>query len=111
MPSASSFERLPTRDDRWITVFVDGREVRVREGDSAAAAVLAAGMLPSRLTPVSGSARAPYCMMGVCFECLLEIDGTENVQGCMTPVRPGMKICRQQGARRAGNNRQQESAV
>ncbi|MFC6671900.1 (2Fe-2S)-binding protein [Marinobacterium aestuariivivens] len=99
MPSASSFERLPVRDDNWITVRVDGQPVRVRQGDSAATAVLAAGMLPSRTTAVSGSGRAPYCMMGVCFECLFEIDGIENVQGCMTPVKPGMDIRRQQGAR------------
>lgn len=101
MPSASDFERIPTHDSRWITVNVDGKDIQVRAGDSAAAAVLAAGMLPSRTTPVSGSPRAPYCMMGVCFECLLEIDGRENVQGCMTQVTPGMQIRRQTGARHA----------
>lgn len=111
MPSASNFERLPTCDDRWISVCVDGREVRVRDGDSAAAAVLAAGLLPSRTTPVSGSGRAPYCMMGVCFECLLEIDGVENVQGCMTPVRPGMRIRRQPGPRSVSHTREQEPSA
>lgn len=100
MPAASEFSRLPTRTPEWITVEVEGQPVQVRHGDSAAAAVLAAGLLPSRHTPVSHSPRAPYCMMGVCFECLLQIDGCDNVQGCMTPVRPGMRIRRQQGARR-----------
>lgn len=111
MPSALPFERLPTQQTQWITVSVDGEQVKVRPGDSAAAAVLAAGMLPSRTSAVSGSPRAPYCMMGVCFECLLEIDGVENVQGCMTPVRPGMQIRRQQGARTAAADRLEESST
>jgi len=39
-------------------------------------------------------------MMGVCFECLVEIDGRPNVQACMTPVRDGMAVRRQSGFRR-----------
>jgi predicted molibdopterin-dependent oxidoreductase YjgC len=38
-------------------------------------------------------------MMGVCFECLVEIDGVPNRQGCMTPVREGMQVRRMNGAR------------
>ena len=47
-----------------------------------------------------GSERAPYCMMGVCFDCLAEIDGIPNRQSCMVAARPGMHIRRQRGARR-----------
>lgn len=101
MPNASEFPRIETGAAEWVEVEVDGQPIQVRAGDSAAAAVLAAGLLPSRSTPVNSSPRAPYCMMGVCFECLLEIDGMENVQGCMTEVRPGMQIRRQRGARHA----------
>jgi predicted molibdopterin-dependent oxidoreductase YjgC len=54
-----------------------------------------------RATPVSGSPRAPYCMMGVCFDCLMEIDGVPNRQACLVPVAEGMRIRRQQGARKA----------
>ncbi len=99
MPNASAFNRLATHNHGWVTVQVDGQPVKVRANDSAAAAVLAAGLSASRTTAVSGSPRAPYCMMGVCFECLLEIDGEENVQGCMTQVSEGMQIRRQQRAR------------
>jgi NADH dehydrogenase/NADH:ubiquinone oxidoreductase subunit G len=38
-------------------------------------------------------------MMGVCFECLVEIDGVPNQQACMTPVRSGMRIKLQKGNR------------
>jgi NADH dehydrogenase/NADH:ubiquinone oxidoreductase subunit G len=39
-------------------------------------------------------------MMGVCFECLVEVDGVSNVQGCMTPVRDGMRVRAMQGKAR-----------
>ena len=38
-------------------------------------------------------------MMGACFECLAVVDGRPNVQTCMTPVRDGMRVRRQDGAR------------
>ena len=46
--------------------------------------------------------RGPFCMMGVCFDCLVEIDGVPNVQGCMTPVREGMQVRAIQGKARLG---------
>ena len=62
-----------------------------------AAAVLAGNLRYTRTTPVSGSPRAPLCMMGVCFECLMEIDGVPNRQACQVEVAPGMTVRRQQG--------------
>jgi predicted molibdopterin-dependent oxidoreductase YjgC len=82
-----------------VAVAVEGRTVRVPAGASAAAALLAAGWRAIRETPVSGAARGPYCMIGVCFDCLAEIDGVPNRQSCMVAVSPGMKIRRQRGAR------------
>ncbi len=69
------------------------------EGASAAAAVLLAGLPSLRTTAVGGSERAPYCMIGACFDCLAEIDGIANRQSCMIAARPGMRIRRQRGAR------------
>ena len=66
-----------------MTVEVEGRTVRVPEGASAAAAVLIAGLAAIRETPICGAERGPYCMMGVCFDCLAEIDGEPNRQACM----------------------------
>ena len=99
MASDSAFKRLPANPADSVEIWVEGQAVIARAGDSVAAAVLAAGLGPTRTTPVSGSPRAPYCMMGVCFECLMEIDGQPNTQGCMTPVADGMKVRFQQGAR------------
>jgi D-hydroxyproline dehydrogenase subunit gamma len=79
---------------------VEGRTIHVPQGASAAAAVLVAGLSSIRDTAVAGGERAPYCMMGVCFDCLAEIDGVPNRQSCMVTARPGMRIRRQRGARK-----------
>ena len=58
-----------------------------------------AGVLANRVADVSGAPRATYCMMGVCFECLVTLDGVGNRQGCLVPVAPGMRIDTQHGKR------------
>jgi len=95
------FRRLETADAE-ISFSYEGLEIVARAGDSVAAALLAAGETRLRETPVSGAPRAPYCMMGVCFECLVEIDGVGNRQACLTPVAAGMRVRRQRGARGVG---------
>ena len=51
-----------------------------------------------RNAQVSGKPRMPYCWMGVCYECLLEIDGEQNQQSCLIPVKDGMHVRRQSPA-------------
>jgi sarcosine oxidase subunit alpha len=85
-----------------LSFTVDGKTVGARSGDTVAAALLAAGIDHCRTTPVSGAPRAPYCLMGVCFDCLVTIDGIGNRQGCLVPVREGMKVETQEGKREAG---------
>jgi D-hydroxyproline dehydrogenase subunit gamma len=94
------FRPRPDGPQATVAVTVDGRTVMVPAGASAAAAVLAAGFDSIRETPVGGYQRAPYCMMGVCFDCLAEIDGVANRQSCMIEVAPGMRISRQMRARK-----------
>ena len=76
--------------------------VIARIGDTVASAMLAAGIDHCRTTPVSGAPRAPYCLMGVCFECLVTVDGVGSRQGCLVPVREGMEVETQLGKREAG---------
>lgn len=94
------FKRVFKTKADTVTVRIENKSVSVPEGDSVAAAIFSAGYGHTRQSPVSDSLRAPYCMMGVCFECLVEIDGVPNQQACMTPVREGMQIRLQLGARR-----------
>ncbi|WP_043837746.1 (2Fe-2S)-binding protein [Muricoccus aerilatus] len=81
---------------------LDGEPVEGREGDSVAAALLALGRDACRETAVSGAARGGYCMMGVCFDCLVVIDGTGNRQACLVPLREGMSVETQHGRREPG---------
>jgi sarcosine oxidase subunit alpha len=101
--AAPKFTRLPYGNAlARVTLVIDGRNVEAREGDTVAAALLAAGLEHCRTTPVSGAPRAPYCMMGVCFDCLVEIDGVGNRQACLVRVREGMRVAVQRGKRELG---------
>ena len=90
--------RIPRHDTAQVHIEFEGQSLRAQRGDSVAAALLAGNHWCFRTTPVSGAARGPFCMMGMCFDCLVEIDGVANRQACMTEVRDGMRVKRQHGA-------------
>ena len=92
------FRRLPD-PSRRIPFDFEGEPLEARAGDSVAAALLANGVLVFRTTPVTGASRSPWCLIGNCHECLVDIDGEPNRQACMTEVRDGMRVRRQTGAR------------
>jgi predicted molibdopterin-dependent oxidoreductase YjgC len=96
------FARLPETEANTVSLTIEGKRVGARPGDTVAAAMLVAGFEHCRTTPVSGAPRAPYCMMGVCFECLVTIDGVGSRQGCLVPVREGMRVELQRGKRDPG---------
>lgn len=81
-----------------VTIQLDGAPLRAHEGESVAAALMAAGHGVTRRT-VGGAPRGVYCGMGVCFECLVVVDGIPNTRACMTWVREGMEVARQDGLR------------
>lgn len=94
---------LPAAEQqKAVRIRVEGREVQAREGQTLAMALLGAGVVPFRRTAVSGAPRTPLCLMGVCFDCLVEVDGSQNVQSCLVEVREGMQVRLPSGARRAG---------
>ena len=77
----------------------DGVPLQAERGDTLAVALLAAGVNHVRRTAISGAARGPYCLMGVCFECLVMVDGIQNRQACLIEVDDEMEVLSQQGAR------------
>lgn len=81
-----------------VRIDFDGAPLDVAPGQSVAAALLTAGVGATRRTPDSGASRGPYCMIGVCFDCLVVIDGQANRQACMVMVRDGMRVESQAGA-------------
>lgn len=80
-----------------IEFLVDGNPVRAFEGESVAAALLAVGKRALRTTSRKGEPRGAYCTMGVCFDCIMTIDGRPNVRACQTKVRAGMRVESQLG--------------
>lgn len=86
------FERYAPSSGHTVTIFVDERELQVEPGLSVVAALLARGYASTRHTPVSGSPRGPWCLMGTCFDCLVAVDGVPDTQACATTVREGMRI-------------------
>lgn len=97
------FQRLPDAASApAVPITIDGAPAQARAGDTVAAALLAAGRASCRSTPVSGAPRGPYCMMGVCFECLVTVDGIGNRQGCQVVVQPDMQVQTQRGKREVG---------
>ncbi|MBC3372733.1 (2Fe-2S)-binding protein [Pseudomonas sp. SWRI92] len=81
-----------------VLIEIEGQSMNVPGDVSLAAALLASGIRHTRESAVSGRPAAPYCLMGVCFECLVQVDGQANVQSCLVPVRAGMRVRRQRGA-------------
>jgi hypothetical protein len=86
------FVRIADGEGERIVVVIDGLPFEGRRGDSVATLLLLAGKVACRRSFVSGEPRGPYCMMGVCFECLVRVDGTDGLQACMIPIRPDMRI-------------------
>ena len=80
-----------------IEIIVDGHALQAFEGESVAAALLAAGERVWRVTSRLGGPRGFYCGIGVCFDCVMTIDGRPNVRTCQTPVRAGMRVESQRG--------------
>ena len=92
------FKQHSSKTCKTVTVEFEGTAMKVPETTTIAAALLShGGKTHTRLSPVSGEKRAPYCFMGVCHECLVEIDGIPNQQACIIEVREGMKIRRHLG--------------
>jgi len=77
---------------RTVSIKVDGEPVEAYVGESVAAALLARGRKSFRHTERRGAPRGVFCGMGICFDCLVTINGEPNVRACMTSVEEGMTV-------------------
>jgi aerobic-type carbon monoxide dehydrogenase small subunit (CoxS/CutS family) len=92
MSTAKAGRRLgPLEARQPLTILVDGEPVAAFAGESVATVLLALGRRTFRHTE-HGAPRGLFCGMGVCFDCLVTVDGVENVRACLTPVTEGMVI-------------------
>lgn len=79
---------------REVQVTFEGRPLAAYEGETVAACLVGNGVTAFRRTG-TGDARGPFCGMGVCFECLVDVDGCGNQRACMTVVADGMTVAMQ----------------
>lgn len=92
------FVAARSSEEVLVSFTFDGQQMQAPAGINVATALLLSGVREFRLSVVGQKPRAPYCMMGVCFECLVEIDDRPARQSCLVPLTEGMQIRRQLGA-------------
>lgn len=75
-----------------ITVQIDGRPVAAYTGETVAALLLAEGLRTFRHTAKNDQPRSLFCGIGICYDCIVTIDGVPNIRACVTTLVPGMSI-------------------
>jgi hypothetical protein len=78
-------------------VTFDGRRIEALPGRTVAAVLWAAGVTSWRTTRGGGSPRGVFCGIGVCFDCLVTVNGRPGQRACLVPARPGDVIRSQEG--------------
>jgi predicted molibdopterin-dependent oxidoreductase YjgC len=89
------FRSINSSQGALITIYFEGKALNVSKDCNVATALLEAGINNFRETTLNNASCGPYCMMGVCFDCLININGLDNQQSCTIQVSDGMKIKRQ----------------
>lgn len=77
-----------------ITIIIDDKDYIADDGELLTNVMFRENLIPIRHHPIDNSPRAPFCLMGVCFECLVDIADRQSVQACLTPVKEGMRVRR-----------------
>ncbi|MEK6707273.1 MAG: (2Fe-2S)-binding protein [Pseudomonadota bacterium] len=81
-----------------IEFTLDGQTVRCPQGFTVTGALFHLGHRSVRVTARTAAPRSLFCGIGVCCDCLMQIDGRESVRACTTLVQPGMRVVSGQGA-------------
>lgn len=90
IPSSSILPEV--QRGRLVKISVDGNLIDAYEGETIATALLSAGIRTFRLSAKHKQPRSLYCGMGICFECLVIVDGVHAVRACVTPVTNGIRV-------------------
>ncbi|WP_336658754.1 (2Fe-2S)-binding protein [Leucobacter sp. USHLN153] len=90
-------------EPRTVEATFDGEPLSAPVGSSVAAALIGSGR-PAWRTTRDGERRGVFCGIGVCFDCLVEIDGESGQRACMIPLREGMEVRAASGPSRGAHN-------
>ena len=80
------------RRGKRVSLLVDGEPIEAHLGETIGSALLAAGRRRLRQTPHTDLPRGLFCGMGICYDCLVTVNGKAGVRACSTPVEDGMTI-------------------
>jgi hypothetical protein len=83
-----------------FTISYEGETLAVTDGQTIAAALIASGRTGWRQTRVRGESRGFFCGIGVCFECLVTVNGTRSVRACLVTAEPGDVVASERGVER-----------
>lgn len=81
--------------DRPLTLWLDGEPVSGTAGQTIAGVLLGAGRRQWRTTAADGAPRGVFCGIGVCFDCLVEVNGLRDVRACLRRAQDGDVVTRQ----------------
>lgn len=102
MSTHSSGETWPVNTPGAVNVSFDGRPLVAVPGQNIGAALVSNGVTAWRSTRKNTRPRGLFCGIGVCFDCLVTVDGQANQRACLVEVQEGMEIegsCADQGGR------------
>ena len=84
------------RRETQFEIDVDGEKITAYKGETVAAALTATDKRIFNHT-VEGKVQGLYCGIGLCWNCLMEIDGVANTRACQTIASPGCRVRTQKG--------------
>ena len=80
-----------------IDIFVDGKKITAYEGETIASALIAAGIRTLNYSSKEHHPRSIYCGIGLCYNCIMTVDGVPNIKTCQTIVKDGCIVQTQKG--------------
>ena len=75
----------------------DGQSIQAHAGETIAAALLASGKMRLNTSQKHSHPRGVFCGIGLCYGCLVTVDGVPNIRACQTDANPGMVVESQHG--------------
>ena len=83
---------MSTAENREVTFTFNGESFKGLEGQSIAAALMASGVRELRKTRFDEEPRLIFCGIGICFDCVVVVDGVANPRACLVEITDGAKI-------------------
>jgi hypothetical protein len=88
----SNLTRISVRRGDPVQLIVNDAPLPAFEGERLSTALLASGLLSWRRSQILREPRGLYCGIGICFECIVDVENMGVVRACQTLVRDGMRV-------------------